>query len=40
MINEFDGLLVTLGDGRGGKDAKPNGTGMTTGVVLAFSGGY
>lgn len=39
VINEFDGLLVTLGDGHGGKDAKQNGTGMTTGAVLAFSSG-
>jgi hypothetical protein len=39
VINGFDGLLVTLGDGQGGKDSKPNGTGMTTGAVLAFSAG-
>ncbi len=40
VINEFDGLLVKLRDGCGGKDAKQNGTGMTTGAVFAFSVGY
>jgi hypothetical protein len=37
VINQFDGLLVKFCDGCAGKDAKPNGTGMTTGAVLLLS---
>jgi protein involved in ribonucleotide reduction len=39
VTKEFDGLLVTFGDGDDDKDLKQNGTGMTTGAVLAFSAG-
>jgi len=39
VTKEFDGLLVTFGDGDEDKDSKQNGTGMTTGAVLTFSAG-
>ena len=39
VVNEFDGLLVRVGDGRHGKDSKNIGTGMTTGAGLAFGAG-
>jgi len=38
VITQSDGLLVTLRDGRYGKDLQQNGTGIATGAVLAFVG--
>ena len=38
VITQFDGLLVTLRDGRCAKDLQQNGTGIATGAVLALGG--
>jgi len=38
VITQFDGLLVTLRDGRYGKDLQQNGTATATGGVLVLCG--
>ncbi len=38
LITQFDGLPVTLRDGRYGKNLQQNGTGIAPGAVLALGG--
>jgi hypothetical protein len=38
VITQSDGLLVTLGDGRYGKDLQQNGTRIAADAVLALGG--
>ena len=40
VITQFDGLLITLRDGRCGKYLQQNGTGIATGAVLVLGGQY